>query len=114
VYYLQNADADDMAKVLSGIPLEESVSLGETAPGKPAPQPAARPQIKKSDISIIADLDTNALVITATPEEYAVLTAVIQKLDIPREQVLVEVLIAEVSFTRTMELGVEWRVADDN
>jgi general secretion pathway protein D len=113
VYYLQNADADDMAKVLSGIPLEESVSLGETAPGTPAPQPAARPQVKKSDVSIIADLDTNALVITATPEEYAVLTTVIQKLDIPREQVLVEVLIAEVSFTRTMELGVEWRVADD-
>jgi general secretion pathway protein D len=113
VYYLQNADAGELSKVLSGIPLEESVRLGETAPGKPAPKPVPGPQAKKSDISIIADLATNALVITATPEEYAVLMTVIKKLDIPREQVLVEVLIAEVSFTRTMELGVEWRVADD-
>ncbi len=113
VYYLQNADADDLANVLSGIPLADAVNLSQTAPGQPAPQPAARPQTKKSDISIIADPATNALVITATPEEYEALIRVIEKLDIPREQVLVEVLIAEVSFTKTMELGVEWRVADD-
>ncbi|MDF1525654.1 MAG: type II secretion system secretin GspD [bacterium] len=113
VYYLQNADAGELSSVLTGIPLAEAVNLSETAPGQPAPQPAARPQTKKSDISIIADPSTNALVITATPEEYEALIRVIEKLDIPREQVLVEVLIAEVSFTRTMELGVEWRIADD-
>jgi len=114
VYYLQNADAEDLAKVLSGIPLEESVNLGETTPaGQPAPKAVPRPQMNKAEISIIADLATNALVITATPEEYEALVKVIEKLDIPREQVLVEVLIAEVSFTRTMELGVEWRVAND-
>ncbi|MCJ7500076.1 type II secretion system secretin GspD [bacterium] len=113
VYYLQNADAGELSSVLSGIPLADVVNLSETAPGQPAPQPAGRPQTKKSDISIIADPATNALVITATPEEYEALIRVIEKLDIPREQVLVEVLIAEVSFTRTMELGVEWRIADD-
>lgn len=115
VYYLQNADADDLASVLSGIPLENAVSLSEPVAGQPASaakQPV-RPQVKKGEISIIADPATNALVITATPEEYAALKKVIEKLDIPREQVLVEVLIAEVSFTKTMELGVEWRVADD-
>jgi len=113
VYYLQNADADDLSSVLSGIPLEDAVNITDSAPGQPAPKQAPRPPTNKSEISIIADLATNALVITATPEEYAVLIRVIEKLDIPREQVLVEVLIAEVSFTRTMELGVEWRVADD-
>ena len=114
VYYLQNADADDLASVLSGIPLEDSVNLTESgAAGQAAPKQAPRPQVKRSDISIIADSATNALVITATPEEYAALRAVIEKLDVPREQVLVEVLMAEVSFTKTMELGVEWRIADD-
>jgi general secretion pathway protein D len=113
VYYLQNADADDLASVLSGIPLEESVNLAEATPGQPAPKQAPRPQVPKSEISIIADPSTNALVITATPEEYAAIKKVIEKLDIPRDQVLVEVLMAEVSFTKTMELGVEWRIADD-
>jgi general secretion pathway protein D len=113
VYYLQNADAGELSNVLSGIPLEGSVNLNQAAPGQPAPKPTPRPQVKKSDISIIADPATNALVITATPQEYEALKKVIEKLDIPREQVLVEVLIAEVSFTKTLELGVEWRVADD-
>ena len=112
VYYLQNADAEELAGVLTGIPLEESVAQNETTSGQPVPKPRL-PAQQKSEISIIADAATNALVITATPEEFKALKAVIEKLDIPREQVLVEVLIAEVSFTKTMELGVEWRVADD-
>ncbi|MFV1956640.1 MAG: type II secretion system secretin GspD, partial [bacterium] len=109
VYYLQNADADEMAKVLSGIPIEP----GQAGPGKPQQPPLPRTNVKRSEISIIADTSTNALVITATPEEFATIKAVIEKLDIPREQVLVEVLIAEVTFRKTLELGVEWRVADD-
>jgi general secretion pathway protein D len=113
VYYLQNADADELARVLSGIPLEESVSQEEVSPEQKAPKPVARSRKTDSEISIIADSSTNALVITATAEEFEAIKRVIQKLDIPREQVLVEVLIAEVSFTKTMELGVEWRIADD-
>ncbi len=113
VYYLQNADADELAKVLSGIPVQESLPQAEAAPGQPPAKAVPRVQSSDSQVSIIADLATNALVITGTAEEFEALKAVIEKLDIPREQVLVEVLITEVSFTKTMELGVEWRVADD-
>jgi general secretion pathway protein D len=117
VYYLQHADANELSSVLSGIPFADTLSQSEGAPAaagaKAAPRAPARLPNAKSDISIVADTATNALVITATAEEYEALKAVIAKLDIPREQVLVEVLIAEVSFTKTLELGVEWRVARD-
>jgi general secretion pathway protein D len=113
VYYLQNADAEELANVLSGIPLEESVVQTEVSSEQRTPRPVQRPQGATADISIIADTSTNALVITSTGEEFEAIKAVIEKLDIPREQVLVEVLIAEVSFTKTLELGVEWRIADD-
>jgi len=117
VYYLQHADANELSSVLSGIPLAETLPQSVGAPAaagaKAAPRAPARLPNTKSDISIVADTATNALVITATAEEYEALKAVIAKLDIPREQVLVEVLIAEVSFTKTLELGVEWRVAED-
>ncbi|MDT8396435.1 MAG: type II secretion system secretin GspD [bacterium] len=113
VYYLQHADANELSSVLSGIPLEESLPQTEGAPAPGAAKAPPRGPNVKSGISIIADTATNALVITATPEELEALKAVIAKLDIPREQVLVEVLIAEVSFTKTLELGVEWRVAED-
>jgi len=112
VYYLQNADAEELASVLTGIPLQDSVVAAEGAQEQ-APKPAPRATASKTDVSIIADAATNALVITGTAAEFEALREIIQKLDIPREQVLVEVLIAEISFTRTMELGVEWRIGDD-
>jgi len=79
VYYLQNADADEMAKVLSGIPIEPVTVVG--GKGQPVPNRGAS---GKSDISIIADVSTNALVITATPEQFSALRDVIEKLDIPQ------------------------------
>ncbi len=114
VYYLQYADASDLAKVLSGIPLE--AASGEpskaAAPGQPAPGPAPAASRGDAKASIIADKATNSLVITATPAEFEYLSGVIQKLDIPRDQVMVEVLIAEVSVDKAREIGVEWRVAE--
>lgn len=112
VYYLQNADANELAKVLTGIPIQESLPQGE-APAPQQPSPAVRARQPKAEVSIIADVATNALVITATAEEYEALKSVIEQLDIPRDQVLVEVLLAEVSLTRTMDFGIDWRLAED-
>jgi len=57
----------------------------------------------------VADKSTNSLVITASPEAYALLKGIIQKLDVRRAQVLVESLIAEVTMDKAQRLGVEWR-----
>jgi len=115
VYYLQNSDAEELAKVLSGIPLEDSSSQVDGAPKTPQAQAAARARLpgKEPEVSIIADNSTNSLVITSTIEKYETLKQVIKQLDIPRDQVLVEVLIAEVGLTRTLDIGVEWRVAGE-
>ncbi|GBE14298.1 MAG TPA: type II secretion system protein GspD [Proteobacteria bacterium] len=112
VYYLQNADSDDLSKVLMGIPVEQVSSQTTAAPGKATRAAAPRSGTNKTGVSIISDPATNALVITANPEDYAVLESVIRKLDVPRDQVLVEVLIAEVSMDKTLSMGVEWRAAN--
>jgi len=96
VYYLENATAEDLAGVLSKFP-----SKGKGKKGK-AP-------ILGENVSITADKSTNSLIITASPQDYAVLKEVIKKLDIMRAQVLVEALIAEVSLNKARQLGVEWR-----
>lgn len=114
VYYLQNADAEELAKVLSGIPIEESTGQMKGA-ATPQAQAAirARSQGKEMEVSIIAENSTNSLVITSTAEDFETLKQVIRQLDIPRDQVLVEVLIAEVSLTKTLDIGVEWRLAKE-
>ena len=56
---------------------------------------------------IVADKDKNALLIVATPAEYATLEAALRKLDTPPKQVAIEVQIAEVALTGDFEFGLQ-------
>ncbi|PLX60157.1 type II secretion system secretin GspD [Sedimenticola selenatireducens] len=64
--------------------------------------------ISISEVNIIADEERNALVILATPEEYAQVEKAIRKLDITPNQVLVEASIIEVTLTDEFSFGLEW------
>jgi general secretion pathway protein D len=97
VYYLQNANAEDLAKVLTALPTKKTDAR---AKGK-AP-------ILSKDLRIVADKATNSLVITAKRADYVILEDVIKKLDIPRRMVYLEALIMEVNVDKSFNLGVEW------
>jgi general secretion pathway protein D len=96
VIYLRYANAENVARILAG--LDGSPAAAEGADGM-----AGNGQIQ-------ADTESNALVITAPAARFKALRAVIQKLDVPRAQVHIEAIIAEVSFEKAQELGVEWFV----
>ncbi len=95
VYYLQNARAEETAKVLTTIPQQ-----GKLPDGKPA-------AVSKS-VQIVADKATNSLIITADTADYQILEDVIRKLDIPRAMVYLEALIMEVNASKNFKIGVEW------
>ena len=99
VVYLENAEAKDMAKSL------------ETALQSSTAQKGAA-GAKAESVHIQADESTNALIIVATPEDYEVVASVIKQLDIPRDQVLVELRIVEVSEDVLRDIGVEWSTFD--
>ncbi len=61
-------------------------------------------------VSIWADGQNNALVVTAPPKMMRSLMQIVDKLDIRRAQVLVEAIIVEVIADRTAELGITWAV----
>ena len=98
VYYLQNAKAEDTAKVLTSLQQQQ-------AKAPTAAQPAA---VSKS-VQIVADKATNSLIITADQADYLVLEDVIKKLDITRPMVYLEALIMEVNTSKNFKLGVEWQ-----
>jgi len=102
VYYLQHANAEELAKVLTNLPDKQEKSKVK---GKAAPL--------SNDLKITADAETNALIITAPKEEYLVLEDVIKKLDIPRQMVYLEALIMEVSVRKSFQIGVEWGGSGD-
>ncbi|MBP1727644.1 MAG: gspD [Deltaproteobacteria bacterium] len=101
VYYLENADATEVAKVLDGVVKGSSATPGQAA----APQ--ASP-FEGGKITITPDKATNSLVIMASPTDYQNLLQVIQKLDRKRRQVFVQASIVEVSLDRAKELGIQW------
>lgn len=99
VYFLQNATAVEMAKVLNVLP--ESQPPAEDAN-------VVKAAAISKDVQVMADEETNSLIITATPDEYKVLEEVVKKLDIPRRMVYLEALIMEVDADKTLDYGVEW------
>jgi len=70
--------------------------------------PRSAAETGESSVDIQADPNTNALIITAPPDEMQNILAVIRQLDIRRAQVLVEAVIAEITEDNTREFGINF------
>lgn len=68
----------------------------------------------QNEVRVIADKDTNSLLILATPGDYEVIANALKQLDITRRQVLVEVLLAEVKLTDNLQYGLDWYLRTRN
>lgn len=60
------------------------------------------------EVSIMADETNNAIIVKATPMDYAKIKRVIEEIDILPRAVLIEMLIAEITLTDETQYGVEW------
>ncbi len=103
VYYLENATAEELAKVLQELPGQQ---VG-------APKGKETVPVVSEKVRISADKATNSLIIMADKEDYAVLEEVIRKLDVPRAMVYIESLIMEVNADRSLDLGINWQIFGD-
>ena len=68
----------------------------------------------EQQVRIVADTRNNALVVYATPTEYATIAGALDKLDIVPLQVMIEATIAEVTLNDTLRYGVEWFFSSGN
>ncbi len=112
VYFLENAAAEDIAKVLENIRKVSQEAASKQQPGIQsiqAAQPTRSPFESASGMSITPDKASNSLIIIASPSDYASLVQVIKKLDRRRRQVYVEAMVVEASVDKTRDLGTEWR-----
>jgi general secretion pathway protein D len=109
VRYLQFADAEKIAaKLKEQISATVAITSG-AAPAGGAPTSSVGASADRS-ITIWAEPETNALVITAPAKVMRSLWSVVDKLDIRRMQVLVEAIIVDINVNKNAELGVNWAV----
>ncbi len=103
VYYLKNANAEEIAKLMQAL-----VARLPVPPPPGSPQAAAAPaSLLEGTVTITADKATNSLIIVGTPADFETMKDVIQKLDIRRRQVYVEVAIIEMSLSKMRDVGFE-------
>jgi type II secretion system protein D len=113
LYHLQHAVAKDMAILLK----EVTGKITEVAQNDEDPLVEAKAKIKtvdsgkQSEISISADEATNSLLIFAPALAFKTLDQIIVELDVPRMQVYVEALVMEVSLSKSLDLGINWKAA---
>lgn len=96
---LQYADAAKVAELLKGV-------VGDIEK-KEGSEPTLATNIQ-------ADEDLNALLVNAEPGVMTEIYSVLQKIDVPRAQVLIEAVIVEITVTDTEELGVQWLIGGND
>lgn len=100
VRYLRYAKAEDLVEVLTG--------FAQKLEGEKDPSAQAAGGKRRNEINIMAHAETNALVISAEPDQMRTIESVINQLDIRRAQVLVEAIIVEVAEGDNVGFGVQW------
>ena len=135
VYYIQNAEADKLAGILNtlfGEKQKNNTPLGGAPKSKSTnrkrqqnattQKPKPKSQVQKTslkirggvdsgligDVHIIPDVDTNSLIIRTEPKNYASILEIIKKLDLLPQQVLIEVLILDLTLDDQTRTGIEW------
>jgi general secretion pathway protein D len=127
IYFVENAkavDIGDIIKELYGDKKKERETRQPSRTSRTRSSRTTRTTTKKTttktslsttegEIKVVVDEVNNAVIVRATPQDYAQVLKTIKLLDIIPKQVLIEVLIAEVTLDKNNEFGVEWTFAED-
>ncbi len=116
VYYVENGEAKKLIEVLKTIYPEKKGRTTPVTRPAPTPQPPGqRPQQVQEipgeledEIVMTAYDDINAIIFKCSPRTYLEILETLKRLDIPPKQVLIEVLIAEVTLDDKLQFGIEW------
>jgi general secretion pathway protein D len=88
-------------------------STGQVLGGVPSAAALNGP-VPQTSVRVTADTTNNALIINATPQEYAPIESALEKLDITPLQVLIEATVAEVSLNDQLSLGLQYFIKSGN
>ena len=117
VVWLRNSSAADVATAITNLITTQRTNLqGITAPqgiGGVA-QGAIYSVIERTDreVYVVAEANTNSLIISAMPRYMPIIRRVIESLDRQQPMIAVEILIAEVTLEDNFDLGTEFGLQD--
>lgn len=132
VYYVEHGEAKSLAEILKSIYGTQGQAKTPTQPVRKPATPAATPQQQQQrrpatpvapqpvaasaptlsdlsgDLALTAYDDINAIIIKTTAKNYLEIVESLRKLDTPRKQVLIDVMVAEITLGDEEKYGLEW------
>ncbi len=107
VIYLQFADAELISTTLNSLASNAGPSArpAATAPAGGTGVNPVQASLFEGAIKIAADKSTNSLVVTASGNDFVTLQRVVNRLDIPRDQVYSEVYIMEIGLDKQFDFS---------
>ncbi|MFO1408628.1 MAG: type II secretion system secretin GspD [Steroidobacteraceae bacterium] len=112
VRYLRYADAEKIATKLREQIQGITATVAASSGGAPGAANTASSQGGDKSVTIWAEPQTNALVVSAPPKVMRSVMAIVDRLDIRRAQVLLEGILVEMTVDKSADLGINWIIAD--
>jgi len=114
IYNLENVAAETLAETLNDF-LQDASRLEQQRAGGGqggGAQTQARAGGNSQEFVVVADVETNSLLIAASRTRYEELLTLIQRLDRRQDQVLIETALVELTGSDFLDIGVELGFAD--
>ncbi len=105
VVRLKNSQAVDVATAIRGF-LDQERQRTTQVLGADAVGTVQR--ILEREVAVVAEQLSNTLLVSANPRYFVQIKELIDELDKPQQQVLIQVLLAEVTLDNGLDLGVGW------
>lgn len=105
VYKLKNATATEVARVVNEFVSEDQRKILETLSTEELPSAS---KLLEREVTVVGDQKSNTVLVNASPKYLEKVRTIIDELDVDPPQVLIQVLLAEVSLDSAESLGPEF------
>jgi len=85
--------------------------VSQTKPALPASPLEKQPANNKSQIKVIAYLETNSLLIKGTQEQIDLIEQLIEQLDVPKRHIELSLWVIDIAKNELDKLGIDWQAA---
>ncbi len=108
VYHCEHSDAKDLAGILKELYADEHKSYAAKG-GKTELRP-----VLKGSLKMITDETNNSIIFKCTKRDYKIIEKTLKQLDVPKKQVLIEVMILDLSLDNQFSYGLGWTLTHRN
>jgi type II secretion system protein D len=111
VYRLRNAQAEDIETTLQNFLDSERQRLQATLGEE---RMVAAQRLIEREVTVVAEESTNTLLLSASPRYFKTIADLVKELDTPPPQVLIQVLLAEITLDDETDIGFDWNYEADS